>query len=66
MEQKPPVAERRRRLLAPATGRVLEVGAGTGFNLPHYPAGLGELVLTDELDGMLRRAERRARSAGAT
>ncbi|MBI4423130.1 MAG: class I SAM-dependent methyltransferase [Elusimicrobia bacterium] len=27
----------RRRLLASATGRTLELGLGTGLNLPHYP-----------------------------
>lgn len=30
------LAEHRRRLVAEATGRVLEVGAGTGLNLRHY------------------------------
>src|SRR6266536_2162517 len=64
MEKKPPIAEARRKLLAAAEGRVLEVGAGTGFNLPHYPAGTGELVLTDDLEGMLRRARRRADRVG--
>ncbi len=54
----------RRRLLAPAEGRVLEVGAGPGFNLPHYPSGIGELVVTDGLDGMLPLARRRAERAG--
>ncbi len=63
-EKKPFVVEGRRRLLAPAEGRVLEVGAGPGFNLPHYPGGIHELVLTDRLGGMLPRARRRAERAG--
>lgn len=32
------MADRRRRLLAEASGRVLEVGGGTGANLSHYRA----------------------------
>ncbi len=62
-ERRPDIAAVRDRLLAGAQGRVLEVGAGTGFNVSHYPAGT-ELVLTDELDGMVRRAARRAGRAG--
>jgi ubiquinone/menaquinone biosynthesis C-methylase UbiE len=63
-EQKPFVIEQRRKLLAPAQGRVLEVGAGTGFNLPHYPSTVTELVVTDRLDGMLSRARKRASKVG--
>lgn len=37
----------RRRQLAGATGRVLEIGAGSGLAVPHYPAGLSELVLLE-------------------
>ncbi|MDQ0379755.1 class I SAM-dependent methyltransferase [Amycolatopsis thermophila] len=33
-------ADLRRELLAGARGRVLEVGAGTGLNFPHYPPGV--------------------------
>jgi ubiquinone/menaquinone biosynthesis C-methylase UbiE len=43
-------------LLAGARGRVLEVGAGHGLNLAHYPRGLDELVLTDPSPWMLLRA----------
>jgi SAM-dependent methyltransferase len=39
------MAARRRELLAGAHGAVLEIGAGTGLNLPHYPADLDQLVL---------------------
>lgn len=63
-EKKPVVIELRQKLLAPAEGRVLEVGAGTGFNLPHYPSGVTELVVTDRLDGMLKRAQKRATTVG--
>lgn len=41
------MAARRRELLADAHGAVLEIGAGTGRNLPHYPAGLEQLVLAE-------------------
>ena len=41
------MARRRRDLLAGARGTVLEIGAGTGLNLRHYPAGLDELVLAE-------------------
>ena len=53
--------ERRRRLLRHAHGSVLEIGAGTGLNLAHYPDGLAELVLSEPLDAMARRLESRLR-----
>ncbi len=40
-------AARRRDLVAEARGAVLEIGAGTGLNLRHYPAGLDRLVLAE-------------------
>jgi SAM-dependent methyltransferase len=65
VEKKPFVVAGRRKLLGAAEGRVLEVGAGPGFNLPHYPReGIDELVVTDGVNGMLPRARRRAELAG--
>jgi ubiquinone/menaquinone biosynthesis C-methylase UbiE len=53
------MAERRSALLARAGGRVLEVGAGTGLNLEHYPPGV-ELVLSEPEAPMLDRLRARA------
>ncbi len=56
--------ERRRRLLSRARGTVLEIGAGTGLNLAHYPDGLDELLLSEPLEPMARRLESRLRRSG--
>jgi ubiquinone/menaquinone biosynthesis C-methylase UbiE len=50
---------RRRTLLAGARGRVVEIGAGTGLNIAHYPDGIDELVLYEPEPGMRRRIARR-------
>jgi len=39
--------ELRRELVAGLTGRVMEVGAGTGLNFPHYPAQVAEVVAVE-------------------
>jgi ubiquinone/menaquinone biosynthesis C-methylase UbiE len=46
-------AHTRERLLAKAHGATLEIGAGSGANLPWYPAAVTELVLTDPSPYML-------------
>jgi len=56
--------DRRRRLLRGARGRVLEIGAGTGLNLAHYPGEIDELLLTEPVDPMARRLESRLRRSG--
>jgi ubiquinone/menaquinone biosynthesis C-methylase UbiE len=50
---------RRRRLLADARGRVVEIGAGTGLNIAHYPDGIADLVLAEPEQAMRRRLARR-------
>jgi ubiquinone/menaquinone biosynthesis C-methylase UbiE len=51
---------RRANLLRGATGRTLEIGAGTGLNLPHYPAEVDELLLTEPSAPMAEALRRRA------
>lgn len=49
--------ERRRRLLAGARGRVLEIGAGTGLNVEHYPDDIETLVLAEPVEAMAAKID---------
>lgn len=49
----------RESVLAEARGRVLEIGAGTGGNLPYYGPAVGSLTMTEPEASMLRRLERK-------
>jgi ubiquinone/menaquinone biosynthesis C-methylase UbiE len=49
------LGERRAALLTQARGRTLEIGAGTGHNLRHYPQAVSELVLTEPDPHMAKR-----------
>jgi ubiquinone/menaquinone biosynthesis C-methylase UbiE len=51
----------RRGLLADADGRVLEIGGGTGANLPLYDGNVESLVVTEPAQQMLKRLQRKAR-----
>lgn len=51
----------RERLLAGTSGDVLEIGAGTGLNLPCYGPAVTSLTLTEPQPPMLRRLERKVR-----
>jgi ubiquinone/menaquinone biosynthesis C-methylase UbiE len=55
---------RRSALLGNARGRVVEIGAGTGLNVAHYPDGITELVLTEPVAAMRRRLARRLQRHG--
>jgi len=54
--------ERRATVLSAARGRTLEIGAGTGLNLDHYPDAVDELVLTEPVDAMSVRLRKRAQA----
>lgn len=54
-----PFDSQREQLLAGVSGRVLEIGFGSGLNLPHYPDSVSELTAIDPNPGMRRYAEAR-------
>lgn len=57
------VSHRWRELVcAAATGRVLEVGFGSGHNLPHYPASVTEVLAVEPSDLAWDRARPRVES----
>jgi ubiquinone/menaquinone biosynthesis C-methylase UbiE len=56
--------EHRHELLSEARGQVLEIGAGTGLNLDHYPDSVEELVLTEPEPPMASRLRQRAAQLG--
>jgi ubiquinone/menaquinone biosynthesis C-methylase UbiE len=58
------LAEMRDALLATASGRVLELGAGTGLNLPHYTDAVTELVMTEPDPPMAERLRERLTAEG--
>jgi ubiquinone/menaquinone biosynthesis C-methylase UbiE len=58
------LADWRRELLRDVSGEVLEIGAGTGANLSHYPASLTRLVLAEPDPYMRDRLDRRLRQSG--
>jgi ubiquinone/menaquinone biosynthesis C-methylase UbiE len=52
----------REELLSQVSGRVLEVGVGTGANLPFYPLDISNLTGVDFSEGMLRYAKEKAKN----
>ncbi len=57
------VGAHRREMLAGATGRVVEVGAGNGMSFRHYPATVEEVIALEPEHYLRARAEEAARQA---
>ena len=59
------VTEIRQAIVPEAEGTVVEVGIGSGLNLPHYdPAKVTKVIGIDPDDQLWRRAEKRCRDRG--
>ncbi|MEO3879989.1 class I SAM-dependent methyltransferase [Rheinheimera fenheensis] len=56
----------RARLLSHVQGRTLEIGFGTGANLPHYPAHLTVLDIVDPESSLLNKVNERIRQSNIT
>jgi len=56
--------EQRRDLIAQATGATIEIGAGTGLNLAHYPPEVTRLALAEPDPYMRERLRRRVSRLG--
>lgn len=56
----PPIREIRRQIIPLAEGQVLEIGAGSGANFPHYdPSRVNKLYALEPNSGMIRLAQKR-------
>jgi ubiquinone/menaquinone biosynthesis C-methylase UbiE len=56
----------RSEVVGEASGRVLEIGVGTGLNLPHYASSVDTIVTVDPNPGMNKQLERRVLESGVT
>ena len=60
----PELNAERARLLGPAAGEILEIGVGTGLNLPAYPASVAEVLSLGPEAALHPYASRRASLRG--
>jgi ubiquinone/menaquinone biosynthesis C-methylase UbiE len=56
--------DRRRETLAGLSGRVIEIGSGSGPNFAHYPEAVSELVAVEPEAHLRAKAEEAARDSG--
>lgn len=62
----PTMGRYRQEILANVWGEVLEIGFGTGLNLPYYPDRIQQLTTIDVNPGMNALAEKRIQAASVT
>jgi ubiquinone/menaquinone biosynthesis C-methylase UbiE len=55
--------EQRREALMPLHGEVLEIGFGTGLNLPHYPSAVTRIIALEPARLLPRKVSRRMAAA---
>ncbi len=58
--------QKRREVLVAAEGEILEIGLGTGLNLPEYPNHVKEITTVDINPGMNCYAQKRAKASHIT
>lgn len=58
--------ERRREVLSAASGRTIDIGAGTGANLGLFPDAVSELVMSEPDPHMSKRLRPRVAEAGSS
>ena len=58
--------ERRREVLAAASGKTIDIGAGTGANLRLFPSAVSELVMVEPDPHMIKRLRHKVAEAGST
>lgn len=57
------MTEERKKVLSSVSGEILEIGFGTGLNLPHYPDYVRKITVIDPNAGMKTLAERQIRAS---
>lgn len=60
------IAKLRREILAGVTGEVLEIGFGTGLNLPYYPEQIHQIATVDPNPGSSAIAQKRIAASPIT
>ena len=62
----PNLSLHRQEILADVKGKVLEIGFGTGLNLPHYPKHIKTIITVDANLKMNKLAQKRIQSSNIT